>query len=262
MPAARVPLSGMLSGCSSGTHNPPPRVLSPLGYLGAFPRRRKFRLEQNSSERRCGHTTACERHRAQPPGHGTGRAQGTGSGSVGHRCTPVGRNPAPQAPALALHLSRANWCSPGSCPSRDRPQSGQTVPTGTASAIPGGAPGCLAPILSPHSVCWGWSRLPPLPVVPAGCSIMPPREISASRPNFPPAQAASLCSRVLWRAAQPLLSHLSMGPVLCKCQRSRGWLRRSRDPGWDEAVRVPRWSHRCHGCSTGPRRPPAFWGDA
>lgn len=57
VPAARVPLSGLLSGCSSGTHNPPLCMLSPLGYLGSFPRRRKFRLEQNNSTHRCGHTS-------------------------------------------------------------------------------------------------------------------------------------------------------------------------------------------------------------
>lgn len=56
VPAARVPLSGLLSGCSSGTHNPLLCMLSPLGYLGSFPRRRKFRLEQNNSKHRCGHT--------------------------------------------------------------------------------------------------------------------------------------------------------------------------------------------------------------
>ena len=51
-----MPLSGLLSGCSSGTHNPLLCMLSPLGYLGSFPRRRKFRLEQNNSKHRCGHT--------------------------------------------------------------------------------------------------------------------------------------------------------------------------------------------------------------
>lgn len=56
VPAARVPLSSLLSGCSAGTHNPPLCMLSLLGYLGSFPRRRKFRLEQNNSKHRCGHT--------------------------------------------------------------------------------------------------------------------------------------------------------------------------------------------------------------
>lgn len=50
------PYQGLLSGCSSGTHNPLLCVLSPLGYLGSFPRRRKFRLEQNNSKHRCGHS--------------------------------------------------------------------------------------------------------------------------------------------------------------------------------------------------------------
>lgn len=54
---SRMPLSGMLSGCSSGTHNPLLRVLSPLGCVGSFPRRRKFRLEQNNCKHRCGHST-------------------------------------------------------------------------------------------------------------------------------------------------------------------------------------------------------------